>query len=125
MRTRLTKREVENLSAGIQELDLKCVVYDWEALLPNELVHAGLANFAVAVRPRVNSVVVAGGGTVEPDLEPNRLAVLCRSQNDVQIAGVERNTTLPGTACSSAASGPTFHEPTSPHWFSDGDACAV
>ena len=74
----LTKREVENLSAGIQELDLKCAVYDWEALLPNDLIHAGFANFAIAVRSRVNSVVVAGRGAVECDLEANRLAVLRR-----------------------------------------------
>src|SRR6202790_770727 len=92
----LTKREVENLSAGIQELDLKCVVLDWEALPPNDLIHAGLANFAVAVRPRVNSAVVAGSATVERKLEPNRLAVLRRSQNDVQVAGVEAEHNLAG-----------------------------
>src|SRR5277367_6434201 len=88
-RCSLTEREVENLSAGIQELNLKCAVGNWEALLPNELIHAGFANFAGAVRPRVNSVVVAGGGAVERELEPNRLAVLRRSQNEVQVAGVE------------------------------------
>lgn len=36
----LTEREVENLSARIQKLDLKGAVCNWEALLPNELIHA-------------------------------------------------------------------------------------
>ena len=93
----LTKREVKNLNAGIQELDLKGAVYDW-AFLPNELIHAGLANFAVAVRRGVNSVILAGRGAVQRDFEPNRLAVLRRSQNQIQVAAWNRNTTLPGTS---------------------------
>ena len=92
----LAKREVENLSAGIRELNLKCAVSNWEALLPDELIHAGFANFAGAVRPRVNSVVVAGGGAVERELEPNRFAVLRRSQNEVKVAGVEAEHELAG-----------------------------
>ena len=94
----LTERKVENLSAGIQELDLKSSVSNWEALLPNELIHAGFANFAVDVRPRVNSVVVAGRGAVECDFEANRLAVLRWSQNQVQVAAVEPEQDLTGNS---------------------------
>jgi hypothetical protein len=47
--TFLTKRKRKSLNARIEELDLKSPV-QYLTLLPDELIKAGLPNFAAAVR---------------------------------------------------------------------------
>lgn len=55
----LAECEVENLSAWIKKLNLKCAIANREVFLADQLIHARFANFAGAVRPRVDSVLVA------------------------------------------------------------------
>src|SRR5271167_2801446 len=84
----LTKREIKCLNANIEELDFEGSVYDW-AFLPDELIESGLSNFAGAVLSRINTAVFPGSGAIQSHDKPHGLAVLRRSQHQVQVAAVE------------------------------------
>jgi hypothetical protein len=74
----LSKREVKSLDAGIEKFDLEGSIHDW-TLLADELIEAGLTNFAGAVRGSVNAVIFAKSGAVQGHLTANRPAVPRRS----------------------------------------------
>ena len=84
----LTKREIKGVDARIEEFDLDGSVYDG-TFLPDELVEAGLANFAGAIRGSVNAAIFAGSGAIQSYDKACWLAVLPRSQHQVQISAVE------------------------------------
>jgi hypothetical protein len=70
----LSKREVKSLNAGIQKFDLEGSIHDW-TFLPDELIEAGLPNFAGAVGGSVNAVIIAKSGAVQGYLKANDLIV--------------------------------------------------
>jgi len=74
----LSKREVKSLSAGIEKFDLESSIHDC-TFLPDELIKAGLPNFAGAVRGSVNAVIFAKSGAVQSYLKANRFTVPRRS----------------------------------------------
>src|SRR5271167_1885611 len=84
----LTKREIKCLNAKIEELDFEGSVYDW-TFLPDELIESGLSNFAGAVRAGISAGVFPGSGAIQPHDKLHGLAVLRRSQHQVQVAAVE------------------------------------
>ena len=84
----LTKREIKCLNAKIEELDFEGSAYDW-TFLPDELIESGLSNFAGAVRGHVTAAVFPGDGAIQTHDKPHGLAVLRRSQHQVQVAAVE------------------------------------
>jgi hypothetical protein len=106
------------VKAKIEELDFEGSIYD-RTFLPDELIESGLLNFARAILSRVNTGVFPGSGAIQPHEKPHGLAVLRRSQHQVQVAAVNRNTILPGTACSTALSTLTFHDPLNPQLFKE------
>jgi hypothetical protein len=74
----LTESEVKGLNAGIKEFDLKSPVLDLP-LLPDELIETRFSNLARTVRGGISSMVIAGRGAVQGDLESNGLAMFRRS----------------------------------------------
>src|SRR5271170_3074826 len=74
----LTKREVKNLSPGLEEFDLECPVF-YLSLLPDKLIQARFSNFSAAVSSAISPTVVAGRGAIQFHLKANGYAVLRRS----------------------------------------------
>ena len=84
----LAKCEVKGLNARIKKLDLESSDL-YLALLPDQLIEAGFANFTGAIRRCVSSTINAGGCAVQRHPEANRLAVLRRGHHQVQITAVK------------------------------------
>jgi hypothetical protein len=74
----LSKREVKSLNAWIQEFDLESSIHDC-TFLPDELIEAGLPNFADAVPGSVNTVIFTKSGAVQSYLKANGFTIPGRS----------------------------------------------
>src|SRR5580692_5882336 len=80
-----TKSEGKRLHARIEEFNFEGPVFN-RPLLPDELIQPVLLNRAVAIRVGVAAVILTRWSAVKLNREPNRLAILRRSQHQVQIA---------------------------------------
>ena len=67
----LTEGKCKRLGTGVEELDFKCGIFNG-APLPYELVHSRLADLALAIGRRIETVTVTRLGAVQPHPEPNR-----------------------------------------------------
>jgi hypothetical protein len=72
----LAKGERKDLNTGIEEFDLKGLVF-YSPLLPYELIHPGLPNFAGTVSAGIDSMIVTWRRPIQGHLETNGAAVLC------------------------------------------------
>jgi hypothetical protein len=83
-----TERECESLHAGVEELDLECSIPDGLALshqLIEPVDRDGALPFAVDIR----AVIGARWLAVDQDMKSHRRCRLGRTEDEVQIAGVE------------------------------------
>jgi len=92
----LSKREVKSLSAKIERFDLEGSIHDC-TFLPDELIEAGLPNFAGAVRGSVNSVIFAKSAAVQGYLKAKGLTVPVGANIKCRSRLWNRNTIFPGT----------------------------
>ena len=72
------KGERKRLNAGIKELDFKSPVF-YRSLLPDELVHSRLPDFADAIGIGIDSVIIAGSSAIQSHFEAHRRPVFCWS----------------------------------------------
>jgi hypothetical protein len=93
--TPLAKRERKGRDAGIEEFDLKGHVSD-RTLLPNELIHPRLSNFARAIGAGIGSVIATGLGAIQLYPEANGRCVPSRAQDHMEVAAVEAEHYLAG-----------------------------
>src|ERR1700720_4538625 len=78
-----TKREIERLDAGIKEFDFECAIL-YLAFLPDELIKPWLSDFTGAVRATIRPAIFARRGAVQCHLETSGLAVVRRTQHQMQ-----------------------------------------
>jgi hypothetical protein len=88
-----TKSKGKRLRSGIEKLDLERVVVRC-VLLSNELIQTLLGDFSVPLRVGIHPVILSRRFTVDPNAEPDRLAVSRWSQHKMHIAGVESENDL-------------------------------
>jgi len=91
-----TKRESKRLHAWIEEFNFKGSVFHGP-LLPDELIQTVLLDSACTGGVGVAAVVLAGWRAVKLHCETNGLAVLRRSQHQVDVAGMKAKRDLSGT----------------------------
>src|SRR5580704_2228832 len=80
-----SERKGKYLYAGIEKFNFECAVLHF-SFLPDQLVQAVFLHHTLALRVGVHAVVFARRGAVDANAKANRLAILARSQNEMQVA---------------------------------------
>jgi hypothetical protein len=75
-------------SAGIEEVNFKGMVADVSGE-PHQLVQTLPVDHAVPVSVNIDTMIAAGRVPVDQDLEPHRLAVRTRSEDQMEVSRVE------------------------------------
>src|SRR5262245_12481691 len=106
------KRECKGLHAGIEELDFELPIGDGHGLA-DELIESLLGNCADALVVDVDPMSRTRQLPIHEYAKPHRGAWLCRSHNEMQIAGVKPVRDTSTALFNTVASLLTVHSPDS------------